>query len=170
MTKAARNWLAVVTCIVAALTCGGCGSTKDEPMRVMAEDEATRIAEQHAQAVIKVIAPAQKPDPGGSGSAPCEGRGGEIAKDGRYYVQHIYQVPVSPDRQIATLERLRDHWRQAGYEIQRFRVFPDGKGGEVAARNAQDGYQISVETTDPPTAVSLAVYSPCLMPPGKVSG
>lgn len=146
-----------------------CGLDKEKPLRVMAEAEATRIADEYAQATIKAIGTVIKSEQTDSGPAPCEGRGGEVAKDGRYYIQHLYLVTVPAGQDVPTLERLRTHWQRSGYEVTQFRTFPSG-GGEAAARNGQDGYQMHITSTDTPAILSLAVYSPCLMPPGKVSG
>ncbi|MQA85015.1 MAG: hypothetical protein GEV03_10420 [Streptosporangiales bacterium] len=139
-----------------------------QTLRTMPVDEAKRIADRYAQETIGIIRPTGAAENTDSGPAPCEGQHGEVAEDGRYYIQHLYVVPVSRDRQISTLELLQSSWERAGYEVLRLRRFQGEEAGEVAARIPGDGYQLSVESTSPPTAVSLAVYSPCFMPPDGV--
>lgn len=152
-------------CILALVSCS---PEEGESLRTMPVDQAKQIADRYAQEAIGIIDPSEPAEHTDSGPAPCEGERGEVAEDGRYYVQHLYVVPVSQDKQMSTLELLRNRWERAGYEVLRLRQFPGEEAGEVAARIPGDGYQVSVESTSPPTAVSLAVYSPCFRPPDGV--
>ncbi len=100
------------------------------------------------------------------GCAPCEGRHGELARDGRFYVQGNYLVRVAVGTHVATLSRLRDLWLGGGYELTDFRTFGGRDEATVDVRNPHDGVQLSLISTRPPTAVQVIIVTACLSPSG----
>jgi hypothetical protein len=95
------------------------------------------------------------------GTAPCEGRRGELSETVYFAYFNFQVVPIPEEQQLSTLRRLREHWQQQGYTVKRDRVFPDGRTGELAVENPADEYEIRVQGTDPPTAFAARVSSPC---------
>src|SRR5436309_3557499 len=126
-----RFWLRISAPLTALIlsTLAGCGS-KEGDLKTMSVDETTKIVESYAASTVEMIGDTRL-DNSGSGKAPCEGRGGELADDeGPYFVQGTYNVPLPQDKHLQTLERLRDQWKSQGYEVTNFRKFDDN-GAEI---------------------------------------
>jgi hypothetical protein len=156
---------AAAALIATAVLLTGCSGPDDKepPVRVMTEQQAT----EHVRAYAAVIATLAGTDPAATETrispTPCEGKNGELAEDGRYYMQGNWQMPLAPQQQAATLTGLRDTFTAKGYEIKRFQLFKENEG-VVIAENPADGVQITAESTIPPTALAVVVITDCLMP------
>ncbi|MER7335218.1 MULTISPECIES: hypothetical protein [unclassified Micromonospora] len=131
-------------------------------MQTKAIAEVTALAEEHAQAVAAAV--------GGSlgdwqtNTSPCLGRRGEIAEDGRWTLKGFAGLPVAPADQLTTLQRVRDMWRQRGYEITEDRTFDDGTGGAVSMRDQETAITISLTTSKRRDSIALILASGCYMP------
>jgi hypothetical protein len=170
-----RYLLATTAALVLALTActghpnPGASSTED-PLPVKHQTDAAQLLKSHADALAATIG-AQL-----TGwetiAAPCEGANGEQATDGRWNLSGHANIPVPPDQQIATLNRIHDQWKRQGYQITEFRTFPpDNKGGTVTARNPSDGVSITLESTGPGTEFAVLMLTPCYRPaPGESPG
>ena len=154
---------AAAAMLILALTACSTTSDKDDRLRTMAEAEAKSLIQSYADAAATSLHGELRNSL--VGPAPCEGRQGELATDGRYYVAGHAQIPLAEGTHVETLRAVRDAWAARGYEITDHRTFPDGATGVVAATNPADGVQISLESGVPPTAVALLVLSPCYRPP-----
>jgi len=97
----------------------------------------------------------------------CEGRMGEFAQDGRFFVRGYYNVRLPAGaQQKEAAENLRNQFKKQGYEITEFYVRQDGST-DLQVRNPADDFQISVLATgsDTPWPLALWVTTPCLAPP-----
>lgn len=105
-------------------------------------------------------------------AVPCEDPNGDLATDGRWNMTGHANIAVERAQQIKMLTRLRDQWKQQGYEVTEFRTFPpDDELGTVAVNNPEDGISVSLESTAPGTAFALLIATPCYRPaPGETPG
>ncbi|GIJ27426.1 hypothetical protein Vqi01_25880 [Micromonospora qiuiae] len=156
--------LAVVALLGAACTRGGDSAVpgKDDPLQTKAVAEVRSLAEAHAQAVSAAAGVAL--ENWRTNTAPCEGRGGEIADDGRWTLTGFARLPVAPDDQITTLQRVRDAWREQGHEITEDRTFTEGDGGVVSMREAATSVTISLATNASRDRIALIVATGCYLP------
>ncbi|RLK25853.1 hypothetical protein DER29_3864 [Micromonospora sp. M71_S20] len=160
-------WRAVVLAAVlvpaTACTGGDPGSSgKDDPLQTKAVAEVSTLAEARAQAVAATAGVAL--DGWRTNTSPCQGQRGEIADDGRWTLSGFAGLPVPPADQIATLRRIRDMWRQQGYEITEDRTFADGARGAVSMRDPGTGITISLTTTASRDRVAVILASGCYRP------
>jgi hypothetical protein len=142
------------------LAVGGCTGIKGkgDDVQIRSEADVTRQVQQYAEQTATAVGSTLTN--GAASSAPCEGRAGELSED-IYYVQGTYQLPLAPEKQLATLARMRDQWRGQGYTITEDRTFPDSAEGTLTAKNPTDGYSIRLTSTRPPTALALLIHSDC---------
>ncbi|MEW2379568.1 hypothetical protein AB0883_26185 [Micromonospora sp. NPDC047812] len=161
-------WLAVAVAavLVPATACAGGGpdtsSGKDDPLQTKAAAEVSALAEARAKAVATTAGVAL--DDWRTNTSPCQGQRGEIADDGRWTLSGFAGLPVPPADQITTLRRIRDMWRQQGYEITEDRTFADGTRGAVSMRDPDTGITISLTTTASRDRVALILASDCYRP------
>ncbi|MEV1286337.1 hypothetical protein [Micromonospora sp. NPDC049679] len=155
-----------VTAMLCALLLAGAACTgnkgKGDDVDIRSEADVTRQVQQYAEQTATAVGSTLTN--AAASSAPCEGRAGELSED-IYYVQGTYQLPLAPDKHLATLARIRDQWRGQGYTITEDRTFPDSAEGTVAAKTPTDGYRISLESTSPPTMLALLIHSDCYRSP-----
>ncbi|WP_246158641.1 hypothetical protein [Micromonospora palomenae] len=131
-------------------------------MQTKATAEVKGLAETRAQAVATT---AGNPlDDWRTNTSPCVGRRGEIADDGRWKLSGFAGIPVAPADQITTLHRVRDMWRQQGYEITEDRTFAEGTRGAVSMRDTETGITVSLTTTKSRDRIALILASDCYMP------
>jgi hypothetical protein len=156
--------------LLAATGCGGGKDTpgaKETPLPTKPEAEITQLVKSYADtAATTVGGPLQKWE---TVAAPCVGRTGETATDGRWSLTGHANIPLARDQHVAVLTHLRDQWKQQGYEITEFRTFPpDNKTGALIARNPQDHISISLESDGPGTSFAVLIATPCYKPaPGE---
>jgi hypothetical protein len=152
----------IILCFVVLTLASGCtgGSGKDvESVKKVPRAEAIGMVNDYAARTAGLITPGSKLENPATSAPPCEGRGGELSET-VYYAAGHYQVAVPADRHLPTLRRLREHWQQEGYRIKRDREFPDGTG-DLIVQSPADEFDITVASTDPPTAFALSISSPC---------
>ncbi|MEU6076958.1 hypothetical protein [Micromonospora sp. NPDC047074] len=165
--RAARRYavaLAAVFLPASACTGGEPGPSpgKDDPLQTKATAEVNTLAEARAQAVASTAGvPLEN---WRTNTSPCQGRRGEIADDGRWTLSGFAGLPVAPDEQITTLRRIREMWRQHGYEITEDRVFADGTRGAVSMRDPGTGITISLTTNASRDRVAVILASDCYLP------
>lgn len=162
-TRTAVLGLAVVLILVTGCTGGNTTEPgKDDPLQTKATAEVTALAEARARAVATSAGvPLEN---WRTSTAPCVGRGGEIADDGRWTLNGFAGLLVSAADQLATLHRIRDMWRQQGYEITEDRVFADGTRGAVSVRDPETSISISLTTTPSRERIALILASGCYLP------
>lgn len=156
---------------VAAVACGaviaGCNAKGKEPqMRVLSKQEATEQVRSYARTLAASFGASADQAETRVSDSPCQGRGGEVAEDGRFYVQGNYQMPLEPGEHPRVLSQLRDSWEQQGYTIKEFRMF-NATEGTVSVENPTDEMQISLQSTRPPQALAVIIITPCYMPPHR---
>lgn len=95
------------------------------------------------------------------GPVPCPGRYTDFAPDGAFYVSGGWQLDLAPDRQIATLRAIRDRWLAKGFRVE-YREFDDNTRASVQMEDPGTGFELSVASTLPPTAVAIRVLSVCV--------
>ncbi|WP_236718576.1 hypothetical protein [Actinoplanes sp. TFC3] len=96
-------------------------------------------------------------------SAPCEGRNGETADDGRWNPSGFAAIPLASDKHAAALKAIADAWQSQGWEISENRTFKDG-GGSIAGRNPQNGLNTSITSSNPPKQLAVIIGSACYRP------
>ncbi len=150
----------VIACLtLAALTLTGCTGANVE---TKTEADATTLVQQRAEQIATLIgSPLEEP---ATNAAGCTGKLGETS-DNVFSVQGAYQIPVPTEQQLTTLARLRDAWKANGYTITDDRTVGTTEG--VLAAKTRDGYDMSVESTRPPTAFALLIHSPCFRFPTR---
>ena len=164
MNARLRSAVAAATAALALVACSPSG--KDDPLPTMTETQARELVDTYARTVAATLG-SELTNYNPPLRLACEGKGGEVATDGRFYVMGSAQLPVAAEEQVASLQRIRDDWAGRGYEITDDRTFPDGATGVVAAVNPADRVQVSVESTVPPTHFALLVLTPCYLPPAQ---
>lgn len=131
----------------------------------MQQTEAFQRVRDHAQAVGQMLGVDASGHETGVSAAPCLGPGGEPAPGGRYYAQGNYQLPAAGEH-AALLERLRDGWQGQGWTVKEFRMFNESEG-TISAVSPQDGVEVALESSRPPTALALIIITPCYPPAGS---
>lgn len=150
---------------VAGLAAGCAGdepTDKDIPLQTRTLAEVTRQVEADTAVVADaagtpLINKAVTP-------APCQGRGGETADDGRWYLSLAGNLAVEPAAQIATLEKIKKAWKAQGREITEDRTFEDGTRGAVSSIDPASRHTISVSTTKDLRHVAVISASTCYLP------
>jgi len=113
-----------------------------------------------AQQVRREVDPAARFVEVGLGAAPCEGRRGELSEE-VYSVLGTYQVFLPAQRHRPILEGLRREWEARGWEIKQARNLDGDVRGELVAHDPASDVEYSLESTVPPDALGLSVFSPC---------
>jgi hypothetical protein len=154
----------IAMCLVALGLLGGCtggGGNNVDNVKTVPRTEAMTIARDYAERVVTVTGGELGAADREPHTAPCEGRRGELSETIYYAFFNFNIAPIPAERQLPTLQRLREHWQQQGYTIKRERELSGGSRGEVAVENPADEYEIRVISTEPPTAFAVRVSSPC---------
>ncbi|MBO4140189.1 hypothetical protein J5U46_08545 [Micromonospora tulbaghiae] len=167
--KSVRPWRLSVVAIALAAAVTACTAKaddnprdKEEPLQTKPVAEVLQLVQTGAQAVADA---AGSPLNGWStNTVPCEGRGGEIADDGRWYLGASANLRVAPAEQIATLARVREALRQQGYEITEDRTFADGTRGSFSARDPNTAITVTLTTTKNLDHMAVGLLSDCYMP------
>jgi hypothetical protein len=165
--RTARVVAAAVALAVLSSAAGCTSNGKEQQLPTKHQADVVATLKTYGQSTASVVgAPLDNWD---AVPAPCEGRNGELATDGRFFMTGNANIAAAPDQHIAILQKLRDQWKQQGYEITEFRTFaPDNNRGVVSVRNPADGVTISVHSTEPPQAFALLIATPCYLPaPGE---
>ncbi|WP_230688727.1 alpha/beta hydrolase [Micromonospora sp. WMMC415] len=154
--------LTAVLMILTACTGGGISRGKDDALQTRATAEVKGLAEASAQAVATTVGIPL--NDWRTNTSPCVGERGEIADDGRWTLSGFAGIPVAPADQITSLHRIRDRWRQQGYEVTEDRIFADGTRGAVSMRDPGTGITVSLTTTKSRDSIALILASDCYLP------
>jgi hypothetical protein len=164
------------TATAATVLLAGCGHgsddhPKEEPtLQVKTQADATQLVKTLATTVATAVgSPLEK---WSTTAVPCDNAAGVTAVNGPWSLNGVGTVAVKPADQVPTLTRLRDQWKQQGYQIDEFRTFPpDNKQGTVSAHVPPENLTISLQSTAPGTALEVIVATPCYRPaPGENPG
>jgi hypothetical protein len=129
-------------------------------LRGMTEAEAAAIGERRAREALDCFRGEFRIEHLGTVASPCEGALGELSED-VYFVSDAYQLrDVAPERQLALIDRLRAHLADRGHIVTTHRSWPGEHAAELETIGP-DGFRINAMSTRPPTAIGLAVWSPC---------
>jgi hypothetical protein len=161
-----RTAVAVLATLTILGTVSGCGG-KEEALQTKSQAQVESMLKSYGDGVAQVIG--QPLRNWKTVAAPCEGRNGETATDGRFDMTGGANISLGSDGYPVTLQRLRDHWQQQGYEVDDFRIIPPPhEGGSVSVRNPADGVTMTVQSTATGTSLALLVATPCYRPaPGE---
>jgi len=147
------------------LALAGCKG-KDDQVQTRAPKDATAAVEALQQRLVTGLGGVTAVKGADTDTVPCEGKGGEVAKDGRYYVLGAYQFEMPMSEHVAALGRLRDALAADGWEITEFRPLTSG-GGALTARNPADGFGFSLTTAGTKTSIGALITSACYHPPSR---
>ncbi|HZM80064.1 MAG TPA: hypothetical protein VFC19_30385 [Candidatus Limnocylindrales bacterium] len=131
--------------------------------RTMTEQQAGNVVRAYATAIATVVGVDARRTETLVTPMACENEFGQLAEDGRFYVQGTWQMPLPPGEQAAALARLHDGWAAQGFEIKQFEMFSETEG-VVIAENPVDEVEVMVESGRPPIAVAVMVMTPCYQP------
>jgi hypothetical protein len=132
--------------------------------RTMSEEQASAQVRDYAATIAAVVGADAKETERGVSRLACANWRGDFARDGRFYIHGVWQMPLPADKHPSTLERLRESWAAQGYIIKGFKMSDDIRGS-VVAENPSDEVELSVVSTVPPSAVAVMVMSACYRPP-----
>jgi hypothetical protein len=161
--------LAVVL-VVAGCGGGGTPKRKDTDLQVKTQADAEQLAKALADSVAAAVdSPLEKWH---TQPAPCDDAAGVTAVDGPWNLSGFATVAVKPAEQVTTLNRLRDQWKQQGYEITEFHLVPpDNEQGTLSARSPASDLTISLASTAQGTGLAVIIATPCYRPaPGENPG
>ena len=154
--------LALTLVLTACTSDGDSPKGKDEPMQTKPVAEIRHLIQTRADAVAD--AAGSPLDNWSTNTVPCEGRRGETADDGRWYLGASANLRVAPADQITTLAQIRETLRQQGYEITEDRTFADGTRGALAARDPQTAITVTLTTTKGLDHLAVGLLSDCYLP------
>ncbi|MDI3386512.1 hypothetical protein QIS99_09835 [Streptomyces sp. B-S-A8] len=96
----------------------------------------------------------------------CRGRQGEEANDGRFDLGYSVAVPQPRAEYNSALKRLRKRLEAEGYKVSDYRE-GDWRHVLLYAKGGNANYFVSVGASKPPyDEMTLAVKTPCFLPPG----
>ncbi|SOB81709.1 hypothetical protein [Streptomyces sp. 1331.2] len=95
---------------------------------------------------------------------------GEKASDGRYTLNYGVHADVPDDQQNDVLHKVRDLLTGEGLTVTEYRENPVGTPSAqpivaFSARHPDSRYVVDVDSTEGHNRMSLAVRTPCLIPP-----
>ncbi|MFG1869184.1 hypothetical protein [Micromonospora arborensis] len=155
--------IALATMLTACTADGGASpESKDEPLQTKPVAEVLQLVQSQAQVVADLAE--RSLINWSTNTVPCEGRGGETADDGRWYLGASANLQVAPADQLTTLTRVREQLREQGYEITGDRTFDDGTGGSLSARDPGTAIALTLTTTKNSDHLAVGVLSDCYLP------
>jgi hypothetical protein len=90
-----------------------------------------------------------------------------VAHDGRFLLSYRAEVPLAARKQGSAGARIRGDLKKRGYEIISFRDDPSMDPAVLLQAHSPDkDLSIDVAGYKSPEVVDLAVFTPCLLPPG----
>lgn len=132
--------------------------------RTMTPEQASQLVRAYATGIATTVGADARDTEKGVNVLACENDRGEFADDGRFYIHGVWQIPLPAGEQAATLARLHDGWAAQGLQITKFEMYGRDEG-VVMAENPLDGAQLTVTSTEPPTAVAVVILSACYRRP-----
>lgn len=153
----------LIMTVTASLTLAGCSDPGEEfkDVRIATEDETKQAVTDIGQHIATVAG--GELETIGVSPATCTGRNDETSRY-VYYVQGSFQVAAPQERHGAILAELWQSWQVQGYKQQTYKKAATGAWDELAVKGP-DEFWIRVMSTEPPTALSLLIHSPCLRSP-----
>jgi hypothetical protein len=148
--------------VVALAGCKG----RDDQVQTKAPKDATAAVEALQQRLVTDLGEVSAVKGANTDTVPCEAAGGEVPKDGRYYVLGAYQFEMPLSEHFAALGRLRDTLAAQGWQITEFRPLTSG-GGALSARNPADGFGFTLTTAGTQTSLGALITSACYRPPSR---
>ncbi|MET8543737.1 hypothetical protein ABZW03_24250 [Kitasatospora sp. NPDC004799] len=143
---------------------------KDDPLPVKSKQESLDWARQIVTHVAQTTGARINDEPEVFGFTPCIGRNGESAPDGRYTLDYGVHADVPDDQQNDVLRKVRDLLTGEGLKVTEYREIPAGDPtaqpiAAFSARHPDSRYVVDVDSTGGHNRMSLAVRTPCLIPP-----
>ncbi|MFE6053186.1 hypothetical protein ACFQ6N_20700 [Kitasatospora sp. NPDC056446] len=153
---------------------GGKYDGKDDPLPVKSQQESLDWARQIIAHVAQAAGARINEEPEIFGFTPCTGRNGEHAPDGRYTLDYGVHADVPDDQQNDVLRKVRDLLTGEGLKVTEYREIPGGNPSAqpiaaFSARHPDSRYVMDVDSTEGHHRMSLAVRTPCLIPPSESS-
>jgi hypothetical protein len=107
-------------------------SASTRTYRTMSEEQASALVRDYGAKIAAAIGVDARVTETRVVRSACENSRGEFARDGRFYIQGNWQMPLPAAKHPRTLAHLRDSWGAQGYTIKRFRMFGDIDGMIIA--------------------------------------
>ncbi|MFF7991536.1 hypothetical protein ACFZDG_17295 [Kitasatospora xanthocidica] len=168
--------LTVIALLTATL--GACMSSpgngkydgKDDPLPVKSNQESLDWARQMTGHVAQTAGTRVNDEPEIINFTPCVGKKGEHATDGRYTLFYSVHADVPDEQQNDVLRKVRDLLTGEGLTVTEYRENPAGNSSAqpiaaFSARHPDSRYVVDVDSTEGHNRMSLAVRTPCLIPP-----
>ncbi|MFJ9459222.1 hypothetical protein ACIRST_29560 [Kitasatospora sp. NPDC101447] len=145
---------------------------KDDPLPVKSQQEALDWARQIIAHVAQTTGARINAEPEIYGFNPCVGRNGEKAPDDRYTLDYGVHADVPDDQQNDVLRKVRDLLTGEGLKVTEYQEIPAGDppaqpAAAFSARHPDSQYVVDVDSTGGHNRMSLAVRTPCLLPPSE---
>jgi hypothetical protein len=163
--------LVLVLLVVLLVLLGGCMSSNDgdknAPLPRMSREAAQTWAAHFAESMAHsagapIDAKTIKPQ-----FSDCIGRHDETADDGRFTLSYRAEVPLAAEDHGSAGASIRDDLKKRGYEITSFRDDATVDPAVVLEAYSPDkDFSIRVAGYKSPQVLNLAVFTPCLLPPG----
>lgn len=171
-----KGTAALLVVLMTGGACGLAGKSGEEAKRLPRVDEQTLNAGLDAffAEVIKGLgaskpaqSPAASPDSCGPDNEVREREDGDYSPYQMAYFSNIEKVP---ENELApTIERLREHARQRGWVITRFRPKADGRQNtHLTGHDPKTGNGFSAEALHDGRRIVISVGSPCVRAPWDV--
>jgi hypothetical protein len=117
----ARTLQAGLALLLGLLLTTGCTNPradegKDDPLPTATEEQVTARVQQYTDQTTTAVGggPLQNPD---MITGACEGRNGELSGEDKFTVLGGGQIPLPVTQHRATLTRIHDQWKAAGWKI-----------------------------------------------------
>lgn len=139
-------------------------SQPDKSAPIMSPDAVLATAEEYSRTIREVLGGERVSYAPTRNTTPCTGANGEDAgEDGPRWLYYADNVILPGDRHQAAVERLSRVFTERGMVVQEDTKFTSG-GVRLRVENPQDGFGMQVQSTSPPTEITLRVSSPCYLP------
>ncbi|MFI2611650.1 hypothetical protein [Kitasatospora sp. NPDC018619] len=143
---------------------------KDDPLPVRSKQESLDWARQFIAHMAQSTGAGVNDEPENFLFTPCIGRNGEKAPDDRYTLDYGVHADVPDDRQNDVLRKTRELLTAQGLTVTEYRENPSGRPlpepvVAFSARHPESRYVVDVDSTAGHDRMSLAVRTPCLVPP-----
>lgn len=150
----------LILLVLPLLLVAACTDSKDDnQVKSASTADVTNVVNDYANRTAALAGDGLELQNAETNPGPCEGRAGELSEE----VQSVlggYQLTLPVEQHHAALQRVRDGWRQQGFEVKQDRDLGNGEG-RLTVHNPADDYTITLQSTKPPTMLALLVTSPC---------
>jgi hypothetical protein len=147
------------------------GDDPNAPLPRMEKDAAVKWAEDYTAYMARLTGVDLTPSTAKVNFETCVGENDEVPEDGRYSLFYYVYSPAPVTEHTRVVRTLRRELPQRGYEVTAYREFQDAYTSAVfRARSEKNAYLVSATTVGSgktkPQALSFAVRTPCMLPPG----